>query len=1047
MTAKGSSLLRASALMASGTMVSRVLGFARNAMLLAALGSAGGAVSAAFQTANTLPNTVFNLLASGVFDAVLVPQIVRALKRESGDTYVNRLITLAGTILFGVTVLAMIAAPLLIIIMAPGFDAEIRGLAIAFALLCIPQIFFYGLYNLLGELLNARGVFGPYMWAPVLNNVIGIGGLAAFLGIWGSHSERFAVADLTSPQFWLLGASATLGVVCQALVLFLPMKRAGVSFRPDFHFRGTSFGSASKVAGWTFATLGVSQIGVLSTNAIASFADTYLKTHDLPYAGIAGYSTAFLIFMLPQSVITVSLATAIFTRLTHAVADNDEPEVARQYEMGIRVITSLTVLAAAILMACALPMMQMVLVRTTNFETVNSYAWVLIALMPGVASTGIVLMSQRVFFAYEDAKPIFLMGIAPTLLQVAVGWGMYALTGVQWWVVGAALAETACRVFQGLIAMKWVARRNPHVASASIIRSYAIYVVCGAVAFIAGWASLQLMGAFTALPSMAGRFLLAGVKVTVVSLVATAVYMVTMRCVSPRESATTIRPALQRFHVPVFLQNIVAAPALRVSSHPAPSGEHPPVVQGNGHNELSDSVEESDMDRRDDLNTSAPSGDASSADTTGHNPSSDGWIPPEIDLSVPKFDDIFRSDSDSDEAPASSPADAPSASAEDSPVPSEEGAALADTDDVDLSGEESPVEDVPAEDADSDSASADPAEADETDSAEGTEAADSDADELTDVAAHTGSIPVLDPSTEGTSLDATMGMAGVYDADEVADDPELSSENPETHDAPAQDAPTQVVHVDEALTAPEQRPHAAPRMTGIPAPVNVPAPTDPHASPAGNDAPPPRGGIDPTKPTLIGASVLVVVAAFWALSTALSPISDTGLSETLANAQASHQQQQETASAEPEPAPTVAPKISSVSVLSWRNDGGDHEDMAINMLDGKPETTWRSRYFDLNQFQDATAVTIVVKLNQKATVSSVHLSMDSSTSGGQVVVRAVDPKTPREGTELTTSALSPETEIQLPTPVETEAISLTFRSMPTSVDGKAWAWVSELSVK
>ena len=188
MTAKGSSLLRASALMASGTMVSRVLGFARNAMLLAALGSAGGAVSAAFQTANTLPNTVFNLLASGVFDAVLVPQIVRALKRESGDTYVNRLITLAGTILFGVTVLAMIAAPLLIIIMAPGFDAEIRGLAIAFALLCIPQIFFYGLYNLLGELLNARGVFGPYMWAPVLNNVIGIGGLAAFLGIWGSHS-------------------------------------------------------------------------------------------------------------------------------------------------------------------------------------------------------------------------------------------------------------------------------------------------------------------------------------------------------------------------------------------------------------------------------------------------------------------------------------------------------------------------------------------------------------------------------------------------------------------------------------------------------------------------------------------------------------------------------------------------------------------------------------------------------------------------------------------------------------------------------------------
>ena len=86
--------------MASGTMVSRVLGFIKTAMLLAALGSAGGAVSAAFQTANTLPNTIFNLLASGVFDAVLVPQIVRALKRDEGQVYINRLITLAGTILF-----------------------------------------------------------------------------------------------------------------------------------------------------------------------------------------------------------------------------------------------------------------------------------------------------------------------------------------------------------------------------------------------------------------------------------------------------------------------------------------------------------------------------------------------------------------------------------------------------------------------------------------------------------------------------------------------------------------------------------------------------------------------------------------------------------------------------------------------------------------------------------------------------------------------------------------------------------------------------------
>lgn len=154
--ARNGSLLRASVLMASGTMVSRVLGFIKTAMLLAALGSAGGAVSAAFQTANTLPNTIFNLLASGVFDAVLVPQIVRALKRDEGQVYINRLITLAGTILFVVAFVSTLLAPLLIIIMAPGYSMEIRSLAVSFAFLCLPQIFFYGLYNLLGELQIGR---------------------------------------------------------------------------------------------------------------------------------------------------------------------------------------------------------------------------------------------------------------------------------------------------------------------------------------------------------------------------------------------------------------------------------------------------------------------------------------------------------------------------------------------------------------------------------------------------------------------------------------------------------------------------------------------------------------------------------------------------------------------------------------------------------------------------------------------------------------------------------------------------------------------------
>ena len=150
----------------------------------------------------------------------------------------------------------------------------------------------------------------------------------------------------------------------------------------------------------------------------------------------------------------------------------------------------------------------------------------------------------------------------------------------------------------------------------------------------------------------------------------------------------------------------------------------------------------------------------------------------------------------------------------------------------------------------------------------------------------------------------------------------------------------------------------------------------------------------------------------------------------------------------PPPTESVTPVISSVQVLSWNNDDGDHPDRAINMIDSNPSTSWSSRWFDNNQFRDETSVTIVVKLQQKATVSSVTLNMDPATTGGEVVVRNVtDPANPRGGTELAMSALSPTTTIQLPTAVETDSIALQFRSMPKGQDGRNWAWISELTVQ
>jgi len=215
--------------------------------------------------------------------------------------------------------------------------------------------------------------------------------------------------------------------------------------------------------------------------------------------------------------------------------------------------------APAILMAASVPMMQMVLYSTANQQVVMAYALVLASLMPGVASTGMVLMSQRVFFAYEDVKPVFLMGIGPTVLQALVGWGMYFTTGSSWWVVGAALGETACRLMQGVIAVAWVGKRVPLVDKSAMLRSYFKYLVSAIVAGLVGFGMLWLVGVTTPLSPAPVRFLVAVLKVVLVGLSSTMAYMLVLRALSSTESATTMRPLLRRVRVPEGVVNVLAA--------------------------------------------------------------------------------------------------------------------------------------------------------------------------------------------------------------------------------------------------------------------------------------------------------------------------------------------------------------------------------------------------------------------------------------------------------------------------------------------------------
>lgn len=409
------SLMRSSAVMSAGTLVSRVLGWVRASVLSAAIG--GAASGSVFATANTLPNSVFILIGGGALNAILVPQIVRAAKQsdDGGTEYIDRLLTLATLILGGATIVATAAAPLLIRLYSDGWDQPTLDLGTAMAVWCLPQIFFYGLYTLYGQVLNARGSFGPYMWAPVVNNIVAIAGLVVFIALAGS-GER-PVTGWSAGDVALLAGTATLGVVANALVLVPVMRRSGYVWRPRWGWRGIGLRNAGSIALWTLAGVALAQLGFLVISRVVNAAGSAAQRDGIP-AGRAVFDFGFMIFMMPHSLIAVSLVTAVFTRLSARAAEGDLAAVRDDLSLAWRTVSVATTFATAVFLALG-PLITAAMFPGTSRVTTDQYALVATAMLIGIVPYSAQFLFQRVSFAFEDARTPFWIGALGTGLWTA----------------------------------------------------------------------------------------------------------------------------------------------------------------------------------------------------------------------------------------------------------------------------------------------------------------------------------------------------------------------------------------------------------------------------------------------------------------------------------------------------------------------------------------------------------------------------------------------------------------------------------------------------
>lgn len=486
--------LRSSAWMAFGTIVSRILGFGKAILLAAMIGVTTNAADA-FGVANQLPNNVYAIIVGGVLNAVLVPQLVKSYKidADGGKDYINRLVTLAITVFAIITVLAVVAAPLLVQLYTHNWTPNQLALATAFAYWCLPQLFFYGLYSMLGEVLNSRSAFGPFMWAPVLNNVVQMAGMVAYILIFGlDPTGSRGISNWSSGQVALLAGSATLGVASQAAILFYSWKRIGLKFSFNFNWRGVGLRPAIKAATWTLAMVLVTQAAGLVQSAVASIpaANREAIGHGLGYASIAAASIAWLIFMLPHSVFTVSIATAYFTKMTGHAHDKQMPEFKQDLQAGLRVIAMVSVLSTTALMVLAYSAAR---VFVGEYEGLIALGNVVIALMIGLLPFSLNFFMQKAFYAIEDTRTPFWTTLAQAITFVILALVVGFTSPMEFVVVNLSLATSAAAVLQTSLAM-FALRRRIGAFAPKFVTSLFKYLVSAGVAGVAGYFALSLFG-------------------------------------------------------------------------------------------------------------------------------------------------------------------------------------------------------------------------------------------------------------------------------------------------------------------------------------------------------------------------------------------------------------------------------------------------------------------------------------------------------------------------------------------------------------------------
>jgi putative peptidoglycan lipid II flippase len=454
------SLSRASAFMSVGTLLSRLTGFLRLAVIAYSIGIAETRLTDSYNLANTVPNIIYEIVLGGVLVSVFVPVFVELLEKEGRDKaweVMSGIINFSLIALTGIALVGIAAAPWIARFYSSrlhGADAQLQYETIVFLLrLFIPQVVFYALYFILAGVLNAHGRFVPPGFTPVLNNLVVIGVFIAFHRAYGSVT----LGQVTNTQLLVLGLGTTAGVAAAGLAL-LPFLRGLGRYHLSVSVRHPSVRKLGRLSVFSLALIASNQVGFLIVQWLANGEK----------GAFSAYLAAFTFFLLPQGLFGYSINTALLPGMSEAAANERWPEFRDRISTGVRSLLLLVLPTSVGYFVLAQPIVRLLLEHgVMHAHSTNLVAGVLRILAIALAPFALFQFFLRGFYALQDTKTPFLVNAASVAVAIAINVVAFHL----WKVEGLAAGNAISYILAGVVLGVALSRRSGGFDTARMVSS------------------------------------------------------------------------------------------------------------------------------------------------------------------------------------------------------------------------------------------------------------------------------------------------------------------------------------------------------------------------------------------------------------------------------------------------------------------------------------------------------------------------------------------------------------------------------------------------